>query len=369
MSDERLRITEEDLRQDENPILIVTENDIEQARIKNILREFIQRMGQLFQGRVQERSPFNDPDLMSQIIFLRHDVEEVDGNILAQLESVQKEIDEAGKAITMLLEDESPLISEMPDDIAKIFMVAKNGGRLTDAQLSKMNNFEQELADSGADDEEREIIVTLLDGTNQLSKSEKRRQASREKKEAMNAQLKFIRQHFTYSGFVTPIDLLSHYPQKYHSHYYSCVIASVRNALIAMQVDPPAEDIIIEKMGGKDKLFDSNGFVALSQIKSYLNEYGIKGTSSGNIVELITCLKLGGVAVLAFEGHAKLISKAYYKNNKIFFKVHDPMNNTKPEEISDEDMVRAINSSSDFLNLVLLLKFDFNFLSVERPFV
>lgn len=129
----------------------------------------------------------------------------------------------------------------------------------------------------------------------------------------------------------SPIYLLRHQPQKYLStkigsrYYSSCVIASMANALDALEGSKVSQDEIISSLGGLEKTFEQTGFVRSDKIEDYFFANDFQVDLFDNIIQLVKALEKGAVAVGLWGGHARLISGVYKNDSgEIFFRINDP---------------------------------------------
>lgn len=367
--EKQIVVREEDLKPDrQEERLVVTHEDTDPKFI-TLMRGILRKFGLLddnleAQIRIGEnitRSAI-DAGLFRQIIILNS---KNPTEALVELDKIGEEIKEAGEALDKIFTEEIPLIPEVEEELEALFRRDRSQG-LTENQLSQANAVQQAIGKrdgekSGggvAGDDIKGRIIILDQGDDLLAK------AIKEHGEARQAQLDFLRKNFAETIFSTPIDMRSHRKQSYTgrnllglgSSNYSCAIASVRNAMIALLGNDESEDQIIHDMGGQNNVFGHDGYAVVAKIMPYLESKGLVAQQSESMIDLIACLRFGGVAIIAYGGHAKLISRVDCTNGKMTFRLHDPFNNTEPRDVEDQDLINAINTSHGMSNTFLVMK-------------
>ncbi len=160
--------------------------------------------------------------------------------------------------------------------------------------------------------------------------------------------------------FSTPIRMENHRSQQYlfrakdGRSISTCVIASTLNGLTALGIaqSQETEDTVIDAIGGVRE-FDERGYLEMGKVEGYLRERGTRLSRSGNILELLQSLENGGVAIIAYGGHARLISGAESQNGQVMLREHDPLN-TNVRLVPVSEMVTRVNSTEMYLNLLLI---------------
>ena len=108
-------------------------------------------------------------------------------------------------------------------------------------------------------------------------------------------------------------------------------------------------------MGGKEKIF-VNGFLPVGKIHEYLTKnLGLSVRDSGNLVDLVRCLQAEGLAMVAYGGHAQVISGVETQGGEVYFRMHDPAMTTV-EKVSIEKLAEALNRSTPLFSLFLIEK-------------
>ena len=187
--------------------------------------------------------------------------------------------------------------------------------------------------------------------------------AIRNRNHRMQAETALLHQRYEGLTLSSPIRLETHHPQKYldardGSGIDSCVVASLINALQAIHADsaPTDEDTIIDAMGGREQFL--GGRLHLGQAQTYLSRLGIESESvhsvlDDNLTPLFADLEKGGVGILSYGGHARLISGFDVKEGHISLRVNDPLL-TEVQVVPLDDLVRAIEATGTYQNLLLI---------------
>ena len=149
--------------------------------------------------------------------------------------------------------------------------------------------------------------------------------------EEENNELRQLRNLYKDTELDSPVYLLRHQLQKYlgtkigNRHYSSCVVASMVNALDALEGEKVSEDEIINSLGGLEDAFERNGFMSSEKIEAYFFANGFQVDFFDNIIQLVKALEKGAVAVGMWGGHARLISGVHKnESGEIIFRVNDP---------------------------------------------
>jgi len=149
-----------------------------------------------------------------------------------------------------------------------------------------------------------------------------------------------------------------HHRQKHvgQGGMWSCAVASSLNALYALQVARPGEteDSIIQTLGGRTA-FAENGYLQMGKAYDFLRDRGLLVRDSGNMLEPMQTLENGGVAVIAYGGHASLISGAETRNGKVFMRVNDPLS-SEVSHIPVRELMERVNQTHNFYNMFLVEK-------------
>lgn len=134
----------------------------------------------------------------------------------------------------------------------------------------------------------------------------------------------------------------------------TCLIASTLNALDVIGLDAgDSEADVIEQVGGPEA-FDREGYLPLARAEAYLREKGADVRSDTvNLFTLIRHLTEGGVAIVAYGGHARMISAMEASRGSIMFKMHDPLR-PDPSMISIEKLAQNLSASGVYSNLILV---------------
>ena len=179
----------------------------------------------------------------------------------------------------------------------------------------------------------------------------------KERKEFFDTQKSAIQAVYGGKSLQTPIVMETHLSQKYTGQegIWSCAVASTLNALCALRVAQPedSEDSIIREMGGRE-VFSEDGFLPISKADNFLRSRGLVVTPSGNILELLQTLENGGVAVIAYGGHARMISSLEVGDGMVSLRVHDPLGKTRPERTSSDVLMERINQTRSHYNMLLV---------------
>lgn len=96
------------------------------------------------------------------------------------------------------------------------------------------------------------------------------------------------------------------------------------------------------------------GVLTIGKVNDFLRSRNLVTTPSGNMVELLQTLENGGVAIIAYGGHARMISGAEVDNGNVSLKVHDPLNKTHPEKVSTNELMEEINHTRRHYNMLLI---------------
>lgn len=180
----------------------------------------------------------------------------------------------------------------------------------------------------------------------------------KEQQELFTAQVNAIDSIYQGKIIQTPIQMDAHHKQEHRGQQgiWSCVVASTLNAFYALQVAAPSdnETTIIQAIGGRSA-FSENGYLPMSKIYDFIKNKGLIITNSGNIIELMQTLECGGVGLIAYGGHARLISGAETIKEQIMLRVNDPLDD-KVSLIPIRELLEKINQTKNFYNLFLIEK-------------
>lgn len=192
-----------------------------------------------------------------------------------------------------------------------------------------------------------------------LSEKELWDRYKKERKEFLETQSKAVSEIYAREGFQTPIVMENHIRQKYigNEGIYSCFVASSLNALHALGVarENENEDSIIAQMGGRG-VFGQDGYLPIGRAKGFLEGRNLSVTQSGNMLELLQTLENGGVALIAYGGHARMISGAEAENGEVLLREHDPLNKTEAERVPIRGIVERINQTESMYSMLLIEK-------------
>ena len=133
-------------------------------------------------------------------------------------------------------------------------------------------------------------------------------------------------------------------------------MASTLNALYALQEAQPSdsESAIIQAIGGRPA-FTADGYLPMSRAYDYIRGRGLLVRDSGNILELMQTLENGGVGLIVYGGHARLISGAESRDNQVMLRINDPLS-TEVSLTPVRGMMERINQTRNFYNMFLIEK-------------
>lgn len=218
----------------------------------------------------------------------------------------------------------------------------------------------QEESFSISEDEIDKLIIE----EERLSPEEKRRRAQEHierttqiRKELFEAQAQAIAELYKERTYQTPIIMEHHRLQQYRGPIWSCAIASTLNCLYALKANRNGdnEDGIIQEMGGRT-IFNSDGYLnRMGHVYQFLTQRGLYVKESGSMLELLQTLENNGVAILAYGGHARMISGAEVINGNVLIREHDPLlSEPNVKRIPLTEYMERINQSRSYSNLYLV---------------
>ena len=137
---------------------------------------------------------------------------------------------------------------------------------------------------------------------------------------------------------------------------YSCTVASAINGLDALGLDPhETDDSLIAEIGGVAE-FEPSGFLDIGKVLRYLRESrGLNAPLNFNLRELVSTLDTGGVTLLAYGGHARLISGYQVTGGEVRLQVNDPLYDTV-QTPRLQDVVDGIIATNDHYNIASITK-------------
>jgi hypothetical protein len=177
-----------------------------------------------------------------------------------------------------------------------------------------------------------------------------------EQRELFNTQAQAIDEIYLGRQLQTPIVMDRHHRQEYigQDGIWSCVVASSLNALHALGQTGPSdnETTIIQAVGGRSA-FTTDGYLPMGRAYDYLRNRGLLVRDSGNMLELIQTLENGGVGLIVYGGHARLISGAENRQGQVMLRLNDPLR-TEVELVPVKEMMKHINQTRNFYNMFLI---------------
>lgn len=214
-----------------------------------------------------------------------------------------------------------------------------------------------------------DIVITEADlnaPQEQLSSAERERRNrefwdnhTREQQEFFQTQTAVIDRLYSGRQLQTPIRMDRHHRQQYagQNGIYTCAVASTLNSLYALRAARPDdnEDSLIQAVGGRSVFMEHGGYLPMGRVFDLLQDRGLAVRDSGNMLELLQTLENGGVAIIAYGGHARMISGAETRDNQVQLRVHDPFS-TEVSFVPTNDLMRRINQTRSFYNMFLVEK-------------
>lgn len=269
---------------------------------------------------------------------------------LSTFEIIEKERDDVEKIIVEILD--SPEIE------------IKTWRELTDNEIGEVeiklieDTLKLEIEDEIAIEVEGDESLLELEG---LSESERNRilwdRYIREREEYFDAQTRSISNLYSDRIVQTPIMMERHHRQQYAGHdgIYTCAVASTLNGLHALKAAESSdnEDSIIEAVGGRQVFHENGGYLPMGRIYDFLRSRELLVQNSGSMLELLQTLENGGIGIIAYGQHARMISGAESRDDQIFLRMHDPFE-TEVSFISTTDLMKKINQSQQFYNMFLV---------------
>lgn len=151
--------------------------------------------------------------------------------------------------------------------------------------------------------------------------------------ELYKKQAEIITRLYQSVDFESPINFHNHGLQENPNNINSCTVRSVMNALQALNEDQRPLSVneavflsrIPEYTGHSLEHFLDRNELSVGWIMPYLRHIGYESNSVSSLLDVINELKVGGVIVCTYGGHARLISGVYKRGNDIMFRLNDPL--------------------------------------------
>ena len=151
--------------------------------------------------------------------------------------------------------------------------------------------------------------------------------------EIYKKQAEIITQLYKSVDFESPINFHNHGLQENPNNINSCTVRTVMNALQALYEDqqplPVNEAVFLSRIpeytGQPLEHYLDRNELSVGWIMPYLRHIGYESNSVSSLLDVINELKIGGVIICTYGGHARLVSSVYKQGNDIMFRLNDPL--------------------------------------------